>query len=139
MSETFPFGLLSNFDLLDLYEIDLPSLLKTLPTFETQSKLTNLPNMNDFDIDENLPSSINSKYYSLNDLNKVKVTKESLSFHHTNIRSLSKHLDELHTQLSMLNTVFDVIGISESKQQVGKDQILNTQIKGYVLNVLSTI
>ena len=99
MSETLPFGLLSNFDLLDLYEIDLPSLLKTLPTFETQSKLTNLPNMNDFDIDENLPSTINSKYYSLNDLNKVKVTKKSLSFYHTNIRSLSKHFDELHTQL----------------------------------------
>ena len=80
MSETCPFGLLSNFDLLDLYEIDLPSLLKIPPTFETQSKLTNLLNMNDFNIDENLPSSINSKYYSLNDLNKVKVTKKIIIF-----------------------------------------------------------
>ena len=75
MSETFPFGLLSNFDLLDLYEIDLPSLLKIFLVFETQSKLTNLPNMNDSDIDENLPGTINSKCYNLNDLNKVKVTK----------------------------------------------------------------
>ena len=29
----------------------------------------------------------------------------------------------------MLNTVFDVIGISESKQEACKDPIVNTQIK----------
>ena len=56
----FPFGLLSKFELPDLYGIDLPSLVQTLPCFETRSKLTELPNMSDFDIDENLISTISS-------------------------------------------------------------------------------
>ena len=45
-AEIFPFGLLSKLELLDLYGIDLPSHLQTLPSFETHSKLTNLPHMN---------------------------------------------------------------------------------------------
>ena len=54
----FPFGLLSKFELSDLYGIDLPSLVETLPCFETGSKLTKLPNMCDFDIDENILSAL---------------------------------------------------------------------------------
>ena len=61
----FPFGLLSKLELLDLYGIDLPSHLETLPSFETCSKLVNLPNLNDFDIDENVINAVNSKYYSV--------------------------------------------------------------------------
>ena len=39
-----PFGLLSKFELLDLYGIDLPSLVETLPCFKTRSRLSKLPN-----------------------------------------------------------------------------------------------
>ena len=56
-AEIFPFGVLSKFELLDLYGIDLPSHLQTLPSFETRSKLENLPHMNDFDIDDNIQFS----------------------------------------------------------------------------------
>ena len=77
----FPFGLLSKFELLDLYGIDLPSLVETLPCFETRSKHTKLPNMSDFDIDENLISTISSRYYYLNEINKTKLTRQNfLSF-----------------------------------------------------------
>ena len=68
-AEIFPFGLLSKFELLDLYGIDLPSLVETFPCFETRSRLTMLPNISDFDIDENLISTISSKYYDLNEIN----------------------------------------------------------------------
>ena len=44
-AEIFLFGVLSKFELLDLYGIDLPSHLQTLPSFETRSKLENLPHM----------------------------------------------------------------------------------------------
>ena len=63
-AEIFPFGLLSKLELLDLYGIDLPSHLETLPSFETCSKLVNLPNLNDFDI-EYVINAVNSKYYSI--------------------------------------------------------------------------
>ena len=90
-----------------------------------------LPNMSDFDIDENLISTISSRYYDLNEINKIKLTGQTFSVFHTNIRSLSKHFDELHAQLNMLNIPFDIIGISESKQQVGKDFLMNIRMDGY--------
>ena len=130
-AEIFPFGLLSKFELLDLYGVDLPSLVETLPSFETRSRLTKLPNMSDFGIDENLISTISSRYYDLNKINKIKLTRQNFSVFRTNIRSLSKHFDELHTQLNMLNIPFDIIGISEFKKQVAKDFFVNIQMDGY--------
>ena len=113
-AEIFLFGLLSKFELLDLYGIDLPSLAETFPCFETQSS-----------------STISSRYYDLNEINKIKLTRQFFSVFHTNIRSLSKHFDELHAQLNMLNIPFDIIGFSESKQQIGKDFLINIQMDGY--------
>ena len=48
-------------ELLDLYGVDLSSHLETLAAFETCSKLVNLPNLNDFDIDENVINAVISK------------------------------------------------------------------------------
>ena len=87
--------------------------------------------MSDFDIDENLISTISSGYYDLNEINKIKLTRRNFSVFHTNIRSLSKHFDELHAQLNMLNIPLDINGISESKQQVVKDFLVNVQMDGY--------
>ena len=130
-AEVSPLGLLSKFELLDLNGIDLPSYLQTLPSLETRSKLVNLPNLNDFDIDENIISTINSKYYSVDEINKVQLSKQHFSVFHTNIRSLSKHHDTLHTQLSMINIPFDVIGISETKEQIDDEFITNVGLRGY--------
>ena len=50
---------------------------------------------------------------------------------HINIRSLSKHIDEFKTVLSMSKVKFDVTGLTETKQQIGKDFIVNVNINGY--------
>ena len=50
---------------------------------------------------------------------------------HINIGSLSKHIDEFKTVLSMSKVKFDVVGITESKQQIGKVFIVNVDINGY--------
>ena len=63
-AEIFPSGYSSSSELLDLFGIDLPSQLALLPTFETRSKLSNLPDLNDFDMDENLIHTIDSVYHS---------------------------------------------------------------------------
>ena len=95
--------------------------------------------MSDFDIDENLMSTISSRYYNPNEINIIKLTRQNFSVFHTNIRSLSKHFDELHTQLNMLNIPFDIIGISESKQQVGKDFLVDIQMDGYSMYLQPSI
>lgn len=43
----FPFTLESDFILLGLNDIDIPSLTESLPSFEISSKLTNVPNLSD--------------------------------------------------------------------------------------------
>ena len=39
---------------------------------------------------------------------------------HTNVRSLAKHFNELQSLLSTLQSKFDVIGISETKENIDK-------------------
>ena len=64
----FPFGHLENDELSNLYDVDFPSYVDSVSCFEITSGLTNLPNMDDYDIDEHLPSNINSSYHTLQDL-----------------------------------------------------------------------
>ena len=61
-AETFPFGFLSKLELRELNGVDLPSFLSTLPSYDTQSKLTKMPNLGVFDTDVNFVQSMNSKY-----------------------------------------------------------------------------
>ena len=87
-ADIFPFGFLSKSELLDLHGIDMPSQLAMLPSFAVRSKLSKLPSLNDFDLDENLTYTINSKYYSLAEISKLNPVNESFSLFHLNIRSL---------------------------------------------------
>ena len=115
-----------------MYGVDLPSQLELLPSYEIRSKLSKLPNLDDYDIDENYIQAINSKYMDQLNFNKLTSTlSKSLSLMHVNIRSLSKHIDELKTVLFMSKIKFDFIGITELKQQVGKDFIFNVDMEGY--------
>ena len=134
MASKFPFGYLSKIEFNELYGVDLPSQLELLPSFESRSKLSQIPNLDNYNIDENFVQSINSKYTCMDQLAFNKLTStlsKSLSLMHINIKSLSKRIDEFKTVLSMSKVKFDVAGITESKQQIGKDFIVNVDINGY--------
>ena len=62
-SAIFPFGYESNIELFNLYDIDLPSLLEMLPSYDLVFKLSNMPNLNKSDLDKNITHIINSKYH----------------------------------------------------------------------------
>ena len=82
--------------------------------FEITSGLSNLPNLDDYDIDEHLPSSVNSSYHTLQELSSLSTTETDFSLFHMNVRSLSLHFDELVSTLATLKINFDVIGVSET-------------------------
>ena len=65
MASKFPFGYLSKIELSELYGVDLPSQLELLQSFEIRSKVSHIPNLDDYDIDENFVQSINSKYIDI--------------------------------------------------------------------------
>ena len=59
---------------------------------------------------------VNSKYYSIKQLNSLKLdTPSSFGLLHVNVASLQKHFDDLDYVLSNLKYKFDIIGISEHK------------------------
>ena len=80
-ADQFPFGSESNIELFDLYGIDLPSLVNSLPSTDIRSKLSNLPSLGDFDIDENYIHSVNSRYFNNSEISKLKVANQDLFFY----------------------------------------------------------
>ena len=130
-SQIFPLTYLDNSELQELNAVDLLSQLSLLVPYEIRSKLVNMPSLSDFDMDENLINTVNSKYYDITKLKNVQTPNESFSIFHTNLRSLSAHLDELYLLLCSSKMTFDVIGISETREQVGKCFFNNVNLTGY--------
>ena len=58
---------------------------------------------------------INSNYYDLQELSKLKNDPSNLGIMHTNIASLNTHHDELKRILSLIKFDFQIIGITEHK------------------------
>ena len=86
-------------------------------------------NTNDEQTDEGRYNNINSKYYSNQDFNKInKNISSSIGICHTNIASLSKHIDELKLALSLLRNEFHIIAITEHKIRKGVDTLVNIDI-----------
>ena len=122
----------------ELLSVELSPQLNSLPEFRIQSKLTDLPNLNSFDLYENLIHTIDSRYHSISDNYNIKYKAHSFSFFHVNIRSLTKHFEELHSLLKSTQIPFDIIGITESKQLVDTNFLTNVNIAGYKLHTQPT-
>ena len=91
----FPFGFLANDESLGLHDFDLPSFTDYAPSFEVTSNLIDLPKISDYDIDEHMPQTIDSRYFNLPELSSLKLSSTDFAILHTNIKSLSLHHDEL--------------------------------------------
>ena len=97
----------------NLYDSNLPSYTDRLPTFQSVSNLDSIPNLKDYDVDEQLPTSIHSQFYSVSELASLEANSQDLSILHANVRSLSCHCDDLFSLLRASKKSFDVIGLSK--------------------------
>ena len=131
--EIFPFYSLTNETLLNVFDVEIPSYIDKLPTFETTSDLTNLPNLSDFDIYENLPQSIDSRYFTMSEISHLDFQSSDLSILHTNIRSLALHYDELVSLVATSNRNFGVIGVSKIWNSKNNPIVANVEIPSYKL------
>ena len=59
---------------------------------------------------------------------------KDFSLFHVNIKSMSKHFNELHTLLYASKNPFDIIGITVSKQSVNKGFLANVKTNDYQLH-----
>ena len=97
--------------------------LNLFPTDNLNSFYTNCPNFLS-NIDE-ANSSQNDKYYDINDFTKTKFSNNNFSILHLNISSISRHIEELKTLLSLTKHKFDIIAISESRTKINNTPINN--------------
>ena len=142
MSQTIPLSMFALYferefsdksNLLDFNGIDLRSQLKLLESYDFKSKLTNMPSLHDFDMDEDLIQKVNSNYHDTITFPETMKTRDCFSLFHVNLRSLSAHIDEIQAILTALKLRFDVIGVSETKEQAG-GFLKNSTLSGYVLH-----
>ena len=83
---------------------------------------------NETESDYNHPITCN--YYDVNEFKSCKFDpNKNFSIMHLNIHSIQLHIDELRTLLSILDSKFDIIAISESKLKI--EPIVNIEIIGY--------
>ena len=82
------------------------------------------------DVDDDDSVLINCKYTDIESFNHKK-DPNKFSIFHTNIGSISKHIDELRDTLSFLNYDFDIIGITETKIRKNIKTKVNLDIDGY--------
>ena len=127
----FPFTLVTDNVLLGMSDIAMPSITDTLPSFEAVSQLTSLPNLSDYDTDENLHIRITSQYATVQEVASMELSDKDFRLFHMNIRSHSLHHDELHALLSSLNVNFQVIGLSEIKFSTETQVKSNIELPGY--------
>ena len=83
-------------------------------------------------VDENLLSSVNSKYIDTDEYNSLDINKStSFELLHINIASLDRHIDDLRFLISKLSHKPVIIGISEHKIQSGSVPYNNITLSGY--------
>ena len=103
--------------------------LNLFPTDNLNSFYTNCPNFLSNIYEAN--SSQNCKYYDINDFTKTKFSNNNFSILHLNISSISGHIEELKTLLSLTKHKFDIIAISESRIKINNTPINNILIENY--------
>ena len=116
----FPFGNLNNQNFLNF--IGNNNTITSSETNNLNSSLLQLFFFNQFNnaIPENrsdLENVIQSKYYDIDELQKLKIPNKenSLSLFHINSCSLNKNFEELQNLLQSTNINFDVIAIKETR------------------------
>ena len=76
-----------------------------------------------------------SSYYNFDQFNEMFDTNVFNGFNtlHLNISSLPYNFDQLETLLTTLKVKFDILGITESRLNTGKQPINNIDLQRYVV------
>ena len=98
-------------------------------------KLSHIPTLDKFDMDENYVQSINSKYFDIPEIAKLStaLSGKSFSLFHVILEAYPKTLTIC---LVKLKVDLDLIRMTETKQQIGKDFLVNVDVNDYSMYTL---
>ena len=130
MAQLFPFGLQSIHDLQNIVNSDSLKFLENLPSYISTSKAYSIDSLSESDIDENITTNINSRYYSANEFKTIK-NNNSFNILHSSLNGLESKFVEYHQFINNIEMDIDILCISETSQKEDTDFNLNLTIDGY--------
>ena len=104
--------------------------LENLPSYITTSKAHSIDSLSESDIDENITTNINSRYYSANEFKTIE-NNNSFNILHSNLNGLESKFVEYHQFINNIEMDIDILCISETSQKEATDFNLNLTIDGY--------
>ena len=116
LAKNFPFVQQSNYELINIINNDTMKALEHLPSYDIVSQASDFESLIQADIDENIITNINSRYYPVHEFNKLN-RENSFNIFHTNINGLEIKFDLLHNLINSTELDVDLITISETSQK----------------------
>ena len=113
------------------------STYEQFPNQYTHGVTSKFSDLEDDDLNYEVPTLSTSKYYSTQELAKLKISKQFNIFH-TNINGLENKFEILHEFITNATYDFDIIGITETSQKCTENFISNVSINNYNLYTTSS-
>ena len=126
--KNIPFILLDNSEIEKINNSDSMKFCESLPSFETVLETNRL--LPDADFEHNIPSLINSKYYSVNSFQKLN-KHSNLNIFHSNVNGLENKFDNLHEFLVGASTPLDIVALTETSHKNDDFFKSNVTLAGY--------
>ena len=127
--ENFPFTICNNTELANINDSNSMKIYKLLPNHDSHI-LSRFCELEAKDVTYKLPSRSNGNYYSVKELQKLKMSN-NFNIFHTNINGLENKFDLLHEFISNSDSNFDIIGINETSQKSNENSTSNVSILSY--------
>ena len=110
MAQLFPFGLQNNHDLQNIMNPESLKFLENLPSYKTTSKAYSIDSLSQSDVDENIITDINSRYYSANEFKTIK-NNNLFNILHSNLNGLESKFVEYHHFINNIEMDIDILCI----------------------------
>ena len=135
--ENFAFTLIDDSEINKINTCNSMRFCEYLPSFDRIDEADKLfrfqPQSADSDdFDDNIPSLLNTKYYSVNAFQQLN-NFNNLNVFHSNVNGLESKFDALHDFLVNTKAGFDIVAIAETSEQSENSFLSNISIEGKTL------
>ena len=130
--DTVPFTLCDNTELRNLNSSNSMKFLESLPNAQTVIESTKFSKSAPSDINSEIANNTDSKYYSVEEYQKVK-NLGNFNIFHTNVNGLGSKCDNLCEFLASVSTKLDELAITETSEKEEIGFLTNGELEGYEL------
>ena len=124
-----PFTLCDNTELININNTNSMRFLQSLPNVEVISETSKFSQLST-DINFELPSNTDCRYFSVNEYQQLKKNK-NLNIFHTNLNGLESKFEDLCEFISGVTHKMDILALTETSEKDEEGFLSNVEIEGY--------